>query len=257
MSLSQGIALDRTLLIVDNIPGVDENSELHLTTHYGMPLPAAMRNLYNLIGVASQAFVFAHTYFSFKGSTTNESIFDDLVAEMMEQAFGSNPPSLFVELGWKRKFAEGVRHAASPGIYGYEHARVNDKPVSPTLINIFSEFHWNDFYSLIGAHSTDDFVYEPHGITDDMVARGVLRVLQSELGIIRSNRTDANWSGELSTLLRHSAIRSRHYQHIALIKWKGIQPIIHMTVNTDYSGPVPCECGDFGCEEHPDCLITL
>jgi hypothetical protein len=257
MSLRQSTALDHTLLIVDNIPAVDKNSEHYGKTYYGMPLPEAMRNLYNLIGVASQAFVFAHTYFSFRGSATSEAIFDDLVAEMMEQAFGSNPPSLFVELGWERSFTEGVRHATNSGLYGYEHARVNNQPVSPTLINVFSEFHWNDFYDLIGANSADDFVYEPHGITDDMVTRGVLRVLQSELGIIRSNRTDASWSGELSALLRHTTIRSRHYQRIALIKWKGVQPIVHMTATTDYSGPVPCECGDFGCEDHPDCLIAL
>lgn len=258
MSLRQSTALDHTLLIVNNIPGVDENSELHLSTHYGMPLPEALRNLYALTGVASQAFAFAHTYYSFKGNTTNESIFDDLVSEVMEQAFGSNPPSLFVELGWERSFPQGVRHAVSPGIYGYEHRRAGRVMVAPPRINVFSEFHWNDFYDEIGARNLATYRWQDHEITDDALLRGIVRVLQTQLGIIRLNKTMKGIPPNIETLLQHSVLQSKYYRRVALITWDGIQPIVQTLVDVDdYTGPTPCECGDFYCEDYPVCITTL
>lgn len=254
-------ALDGTLLIVDNIPSVDRNSQWYGKTHYGMPIPEAVRSLYDLIGEDSQAFVFADQHYGLLDNNgTAEALLDRHFNEMMERAFGSNPPRFYVELGWPRLYSysrKGIYRSPRPtGLYGHERRRALNTEETPTLITLFSEFYWNDFYDEICARTTPTSRYEEHDITAAQLLRGVVRTLQTNLGVIRFNKTMEGVPPNLETLLKNATLASKHYQRVALITWSDSHPVISTIVTVDqYSGPTRCSCGDLNCS-NPDCTSS-
>lgn len=248
-------ARDHTLLIVDDIPHVGPGSPLYLKTHCGLPEPAALRNLYALIGQASQAFVFSHYYHSVNGTnSTGEAIFNRHIATMLQRAFGSRPPSFFIELGWRPMYPlQG--HRQTTGLYGHQHRYEHElgRTTGPTLINLFSEFHWNKFYDQF--RGTRESGKSEHQITERDVYEGALRVLQDELGIVEFRQTLQHDPMTFEALLDYGVLKSPYFRRVAYVTWEGVYPIVERSANTDYSGPMPCQCGDFDCEDYPDCVV--
>ena len=253
-------ALDSTLLIVDGIPAVDQESKWYLKTHHGMPTPEAMRSLYDLIGEDSQAFVFAHERYGRRdNNSTAESLQNRHFNTMMERAFGSNPPSFYVELGWPRLFrSPGIYgHAAPRGLYGYQRLRRPHREETPTLITLFSEFYWNDFYDEIGARTSDEHGHIEHDITDVQIVRGVVRALQTNLGLLRFTKLTPGAPQSIKTLLMEAKLESRFFQNVALITWEGALPVVSEFVDVEvYTGHVECEHDSYACESYPSCART-
>lgn len=253
-------ALDSTLLIVNDIPAVDASSKWYGKTHHGMPTPEALRPLYDLIGEDSQAFVFAHQYYGVRdANSTAEMLQNRHFNMMLERAFGDNPPSLYVELGWPRLFRQSgiYGHATPPGIYGYQRKRMARKEEAPTLITLLSEFYWNDFYDEIGARTCDDFGHVAHDITDAQILHGIVRTLQTNLGLLRFTKRTPGVPESIKTLLGDAKLESMFYQHVALITWDGIQPVISELVDVEiYTGHTQCEHDSYACEDYPSCART-
>ena len=255
-------ALDQTLLIVDNIPSVDRSSPLYGKTHFGMPTPEALRRLYDLIGEDSQAFVFAHQYYGMLDNNgTGEALLNRSFHDIMGRAFGSNPPSHYVELGWPRLYCynrQGVYASTKrTELYGYQRRHTSHVEETPTLITLFSEFYWNDFYDEIGARTDPKSREIKHDITKAQLLRGIVRTLQVNLGIIRFNKYMKEAPPDLETLLQNATLASMYFQHVALVTWEDGHPVVSAFVDVDnYTGILLCACGGFGCRECPDCVLA-
>jgi hypothetical protein len=251
------IPLDSTLLIVDGIPAVDINSKWYGETHVGMPTPEAVRALYELIGENSQAFVFAHERYGLRNAnSTAEALQNRHFNLMLERAFGENPPSFHVELGWPRLFrsSKGLQRPVPHGIYGYQRTRMVGREETPTLITLFSEFYWNDFYDEIGVRTTSEFRYQEHDITDAYMLRGIVRTLQTHLGLLRFTKRTPGAPESIKALLGDADLASRYYQRVALITWIDARPVVSAFVDVnDYTGHVLCLHDSYACEDYPNC----